>query len=98
MSGLMGALGAGGTLGMGIGALNGVIQTPGGPHATGAATLTVNNRYVCQYSFELQKKKKKKCNTSQSAKGLIIAFFIRRKMKTAVLPKTLFADFKTIFE
>lgn len=43
VSGLMGALGAGGTLGMGIGALNGVIQTPGGPHATGAATLTVNN-------------------------------------------------------
>lgn len=69
MSGLMGALGAGGTLGMGIGALNGVIQTPGGPHATGAATLTVNNRYVCQYSFELQKKKKKNAIPHKALKG-----------------------------
>ncbi|XP_033841401.1 LOW QUALITY PROTEIN: protein AF-10 [Periophthalmus magnuspinnatus] len=42
VSGLMGALGAGAALGMGgiVGALNGVIQTPGG---TGAAALTVNN-------------------------------------------------------
>ncbi|XP_041669805.1 protein AF-10 isoform X2 [Cheilinus undulatus] len=52
VAGLMGALGGGGTLGMGgiVGALNGVIQTPGGtgsPHAhTTAAgvTLPVNNR------------------------------------------------------
>ncbi|XP_055006752.1 protein AF-10 isoform X2 [Boleophthalmus pectinirostris] len=42
VSGLMGALGAGAALGMGgiVGALNGVIQTPGG---TGTAALTVNN-------------------------------------------------------
>lgn len=58
VAGLMGALGAGSALGMGgmVGALNGVIQTPGGtasPHAhtTGAATgvtLPVNNKYVHQ--------------------------------------------------
>ncbi|XP_072306776.1 protein AF-10 isoform X3 [Eucyclogobius newberryi] len=42
VSGLMGALGTGAALGMGgiVGALNGVIQTPG---ATGAAALTVSN-------------------------------------------------------
>lgn len=50
VAGLMGALGAGSALGMGgiVGALNGVIQTPGGTasphtHTTGAATLPVNN-------------------------------------------------------
>lgn len=56
VTGLMGALGAGSTLGMGgiVGALNGVIQTPAGTssshaHTTGAATcitLPVNNKYV----------------------------------------------------
>uniref|UniRef100_A0A3Q3NKY7 MLLT10 histone lysine methyltransferase DOT1L cofactor n=1 Tax=Mastacembelus armatus TaxID=205130 RepID=A0A3Q3NKY7_9TELE len=56
VAGLMGALGAGSTLGMGGigGALNGVIQTPTGTasphtHTTGAATgvtLPVNNRYI----------------------------------------------------
>ncbi|KAM4543738.1 protein AF-10 isoform 1-T1 [Fundulus diaphanus] len=51
VAGLMGALGAGNPLGLGgiVGALNGVIQTPGGPgspHTTGAATgvaLPVNS-------------------------------------------------------
>lgn len=59
VAGLMGALGAGSALGMGgiVGALNGVIQTPGGTasphtHTTGAATgvtLPVNNRYVWSF-------------------------------------------------
>ncbi|KAM9775176.1 protein AF-10 isoform 5-T5 [Syngnathus typhle] len=48
MSGLMGTFGSGNTLGMGgiAGGLNGVIQMPAGtgsPHATGTATLSVNN-------------------------------------------------------
>ncbi len=61
VAGLMGALGAGSALGMGgiVGALNGVIQTPGGTasphtHTTGAATgvtLPVNNRYVSRLLF-----------------------------------------------
>uniref|UniRef100_A0AAV2L9B6 MLLT10 histone lysine methyltransferase DOT1L cofactor n=1 Tax=Knipowitschia caucasica TaxID=637954 RepID=A0AAV2L9B6_KNICA len=56
VSGLMGTLGAGATLGMGgiVGTLNGVIQTPGG---TGAA-LTVNNsaaRFLLQqHQHQLQ--------------------------------------------
>ncbi|XP_029313445.1 protein AF-10 isoform X2 [Cottoperca gobio] len=47
VAGLMGAPGAGSALGMGgiVGVLNGVIQTPAGPHTTGAATgvMSVHN-------------------------------------------------------